>query len=122
MTAGPCEAEVILLRQPCATCGAPIGATGLRVCARHVKDELGITYRHLDYAVRAGYLFPERTWKGRGWGSGSPRVWPEKELEVARTLGRLLAIGLPLETAARIARSSETRHEITPGIWIEVTG
>lgn len=119
--AGPREAEVIQLRQPCTTCGASVGATGLRVCAHHVKDELGITYRQLDFAVRAGYLFPDRTWKGRGRGSGSPRTWPEEELAVARLMGRLSAIGLPLAKAAELARSGEARHEIAPGIFIEVT-
>jgi len=116
----PREAEILQLHQACMTCGASVGATGLKVCAHHVRDELGITYRQLDYAVRAGYLRPERKWKGRGWGSGSPRIWPEKELEVARLMGRLSAIGLPLAKAAEIARSGDARYEIAPGIWIEV--
>ena len=117
----PAEAEVIQLRPACTTCGGPVGTTGLPVCTRHVRDELGISYRQLDYAVRAGYLKPERHWKGRSWGSGSPRVWPEEEIRVARLMGRLITAGLSLETAHAIARSGESRRELAPGVWIEVT-
>lgn len=121
VTAGQEEAEVIQLRPACTTCGGPVGTTGLKVCAQHVRDELGITYRQLDYFARAGYLHPSRQWQGRKWGSGSPRIWPEEELAAARIMGRLTVLGLSLETAAKIARSGVPRHELAPGIFIEVT-
>ncbi len=57
--------------------------------------------------------------KGKG-GSGSPRIWPQAELEVARVMGRLARAGLKVETAHRVARSGQSRHEISPGVWIEV--
>ncbi len=98
-----------------------MGATGLGVCSRHVRDELGMSYRQMDYAVRAGYLRPVREWRGRRRSSGSPRYWTDEELDVARRLGRLTAAGLALETAARVARSGPGRSEIAPGITIEVS-
>ena len=86
----------------------------------YVTEYTGLTYRQIDYAVKAGYLRPGRQWRGRKWGSGSPRIWPTAELEVARTMGRLTAAGLPLKTAHVVARSGESRAEIAPGVWIEV--
>lgn len=85
-----------------------------------VMREAGMTYRQLDFAVRSGYLQPVRQWRGRRWGSGSPRLWPEGELEIARRMGRLTAAGIPPALAASFARHSWPRGEIAPGIWIEV--
>lgn len=81
-----------------------------------VMREAGITYRQLDYWTRQRCLVPERF---RG-GSGYERQWAPATVGVARLLGRLTATGLPLETAARIARSGASRHEIAPGIWLEL--
>ena len=78
--------------------------------------EAGVTYRQLDHYVRQGYLKPAHE-----GGSGRQREWTRAELDVARVMGRLTAVGLRLETAHRIARSREPRAEIAPGIWIEVT-
>jgi DNA-binding transcriptional MerR regulator len=86
----------------------------------YITEYTGLTYRQLDYASRRGLLHPERQWKGRKWGSGSPRIWSTAELEVARTMGRLINAGLTLDAAHRIARSGESRAEIAPGVWIEV--
>lgn len=91
-----------------------------RFSTRDVQDLTGLTFRQLDYAARLGYLKPERSWRGRGWGTGSPRLWPAVEVAVARTMGRLTALGLALETAHQIARSGESRTELAPGIWLEL--
>lgn len=76
--------------------------------------EASISYRQLDHWTRRGFLNPVVV-LGDRW-------WPKAETEVARLMGRLTAVGLPLETAARVARSGQSRTEIAPGIWIEVTG
>lgn len=86
-----------------------------------IMYESGITYRQLDFWARAGYLRPDREWRGRRLGSGSARSWPKTELEVARTMGRLTRAGIPASLAASIARSGDRRHEIADGVWIEVT-
>lgn len=82
----------------------------------NAEDELGITYRQLDHFVRQGYLKPSHD-----GGSGHPREWTRAELDVARLMGRLSAVGIRLETAHRVARSGQCRAEIAPGIWIEVS-
>jgi DNA-binding transcriptional MerR regulator len=78
----------------------------------------GMTYRQIDYACRKGLLKPLHV-----GGTGYSREWTHPELDVARLIGRLTApqVGLSLETAARIARAGAGRHEIAPGIVIEVT-
>ena len=86
----------------------------------YVTEYTGLTYRQIDYAVKAGYLRPGRQWRGRKWGSGSPRIWPTAELEVARTMGRLTAAGLTLDAAHRIARSGESRAEMIVTLLNEV--
>jgi hypothetical protein len=101
----------------CRTCGTEVRSEGLQVCADHVADELGITFRQLDHWARKGYLQPERPMDG----SGIPRRWPAAELEVARRIGILVAAGLQPEMAATFARDGWPRAEIAPGIWIEVT-
>jgi hypothetical protein len=81
-----------------------------------------ITYRQLDYWTRREFLVPAYSPTGsRGNGTGYSRYWTLDELSIARTMGRLTAAGLPLETAALIARSGEPRYEIGPGVWIEIT-
>ena len=77
-----------------------------------VIREAGITYRQLDHWVRCGLLAPQVI-KG-------DRAWAPEAVATASLLGRLTAIGLRLEFAAKIALSGESRSEIAPGIWIEV--
>jgi DNA-binding transcriptional MerR regulator len=84
--------------------------------AGDVSALAGITYRQCDYWVRTGLLRPECASNG----SGSRRRWTADEIEVARTMGRLVRAGLPPETAHEVARSGDSRCEIGPGVWIEV--
>ena len=87
----------------------------------YVTEYTGLTYRRLDYAVRHGLLKPGRVKRKKGnGGSGAPRIWPAAELEVARTMGRLTAAGLTLDTAHRIARSGEARAEMIVTLLNEV--
>ena len=86
-----------------------------------IMYEARITYRQLDFWERAGYLKPDRIWRGNKRGSDSPRSWPKAELEVAQKMGKLTRAGIPAALAASVARSGESRTEIAPGIFIEVT-
>ena len=99
----------------------PLMVTGLDgdvtevLIAGDVSALAGISYRQLDYWVRKGFLQPAPGPEG----SGRPRRWTAGEIELARTMGRLIRAGLPLETAHKVALSGE-RCEIAPGVWIEV--
>lgn len=76
----------------------------------------GLTYRQLDYWTRQGYLRPVNPDPG----SGVQRRWPEEELVVARLMRRLIAAGLKVEAAHRVARAGG-KAELSPGVWAEVT-
>ena len=93
--------------------------TGLLTSADIVSGA-AISYRQCDFWTGRGFLRPERTWRGRRWGSGSPRIWSRAELDVARTMGRLVRARLSLEAAHEIARSGESRIKLGPGIWLEL--
>lgn len=77
----------------------------------------GITYRKLDYWVRAGYLRPTNPAPG----SGEKRVWTSKELEVARIMVLLTKVGLSVGVSARIARLGPGKHELAPGLFIDIS-
>jgi hypothetical protein len=81
----------------------------------------GITYRQCDGWIRAGHLKPWRLWRRNACGSGSPRIWPPEEVEIATRMGRLTAAGIPPSLAASFARTGWPRGEIAPGIVLEVT-
>lgn len=98
------------------------GAGDVLMSSPDAVRHAGITFRQLDYWARKDFLRFRQCQPLRGKpGSGCPRSWPAAEVEVARVMGRLTALGLPLETAHRVARSGDARTEIAPGIVIEVT-
>jgi hypothetical protein len=78
-------------------------------------DVDGLTYRQLDYWIRAGYLLPNDA----GAGAGSRRSWSDSERAVAVMMARLVAAGLTLEAAHRVARAGG-RLELAPGVTVEV--
>lgn len=92
---------------------APRGPGSVEVALR-----AGVSFRVIDYWVRAGYLRPE----GDGGGPGTQRRWPEEEQEVACRMARLAAAGLTVERAASFARDEWPGAEIAPGIHLLVTG
>ena len=94
-------------------CTRTVYTQGLDVCSQDVSYRFGVPWWRLREWVAQGYLKPE------GGGSGTPRVWPEAELEVIRLMGRLTSAGLPVEFAARFARSGQRRFELAPGIYVE---
>jgi MerR HTH family regulatory protein len=72
----------------------------------HRPEELGITYRQLDYWTRQGYLRPVQPHSNiRSGGTGYARQWPESELAIAASMGRLIRLGLTAEAAHRVARA-----------------
>lgn len=96
----------------------------------------GATYRQLDYWVKRGYVQPsEVAASGIGWsarrpvdrptsnpGSGRRRMWHPDEAAVAARMVRLLAAGLSVEAAARVARRPDELLELAPGVQVLVTG
>jgi hypothetical protein len=98
--------------QRCRVCSGE--SRGEDICAPCVLATTGLTYRQLDYWVRAGYLRPVRDRTG----SGIARLWPHAELEIAGRMKRLTDVGLPPREAHRFAREMWPDGEIAPGIWI----
>lgn len=71
----------------------------------HPRKELapGMTYRQLDYWTRLGHLRPDN---GGTPGTGRPRRWSDREMLIAKEIGRLRLEGYELSAAARIARAT----------------
>jgi hypothetical protein len=81
-----------------------------------VLRRTGCTYRQLDYWTRRGWLHPTG-----GTGTGTRRVWPQEEIRVARTMRRLVEVGLIPAAAAVVARGKPgAAVALAPGIVIEV--
>jgi len=74
---------------------------------------VGVTYRQLDWWVSKGYLRPLNPSPGQG----VAREFPEDEIQVARTMGRLVAAGIPPHIAVKVARGNA---EIAPGVRVVV--
>lgn len=77
--------------------------TGLS--SQQVMAEAGITYRQLDFWVRAGYVQGERL---TSRGSGQPRRWTDDERDYVVTLARLVHAGIPLSVAATALATTST--------------
>ena len=65
-----------------------------------ILEEVGATYRQLDYWCRIGLLHPKNPTPG----SGMPREWPAGELRVAKRMVELTQAGLTLVAAHHAAR------------------
>lgn len=81
----------------------------------------GISYRQADHWVRRGYVRPLWTdthdrdkvvdpppeiTKGKGPGSGYARAWPRTEVQVVTVMRLLIDVGVPVNLAALMARST----------------
>lgn len=86
-------------RSPAPTSDACTDHVGSAVTLTHLALP-GVTYRQLDYWVRAGYLRPTVPTPG----TGTARDWSPEEIEIARLMARLTAAGFDLAVAARVAR------------------
>lgn len=92
----------------CVTCqrllDRPIGA---------FLDASGLTYRMLDLWTRHEYIHPDP--RRVGATSGTPRTWPEAELDIARYMARLVFAGVNPGAAARAARADGV---LAPGVRV----
>jgi hypothetical protein len=77
-----------------------------------VLRRTGCTYRQLDYWCRRGWLHP-----AGGGGSGRQRIWPEAEIQAARTMRRLVEAGMTVTAAALVSRG---QYQLAPGIRVQV--
>lgn len=80
-----------------------------------VAEKAEISFRRLDWWVRRGYLKPEG-----GNGTGDPRSWPPAEVEVACKMGRLVHVGLSVESAARAARQDGPEIDLGRGVRLVI--
>jgi WhiB family redox-sensing transcriptional regulator len=101
---GGARAEVRRRKCSASGCRHIVLCEGLDVCGGHVQEQLGITYRMLDYWARQGWLHPESR------GTGYPRAWPQAELDIARRMGGLVRSGLTVAAAAEVARHGRSPH------------
>jgi hypothetical protein len=76
----------------------------------------GLTYRRLDHWARSGYIRPNEETPG----SGIARTWADEEVAVLRRMVRLVYAGMVPPAAAELARRGFGRHEIGPGLVLEV--
>jgi DNA-binding transcriptional MerR regulator len=87
------------------TATRPATFTSAEVCR-----QTGLSYRQLDSWNRMGYFAPLNDEPG----TGHNRVWPQAELDVARMMARLVALGVTPEQAARVARDPFERD-----LWLD---
>lgn len=92
----------------CPACG-DVGPD--RYIHRDVTAAAGITYRQLDHWCRKGYL---RT--ANDTGSGSQRAFTRTELDVARLMGVLVAVGVHPAAAETVARGGL----LAPGVRVVI--
>ena len=95
------------------------GTTDLRerpTLAENSPLRYGLTYRQLDYWTRRGYLTAEQSHPGTGY----RRCWPPSEIEVAGRMKRLIDGGMSVMAAVELARLGAGRHEVAPGVVVEV--
>jgi hypothetical protein len=85
--------------------------------SRDVLDLCAISFRQLDYWVRAGHLRPVDPAPGAGYG----RRWPVAEVRVGVLMARLVGLGLGVGLAARVARAGV--EQAAPGrrfrVWVD---
>lgn len=74
----------------------------------------GLTYRQIDHWTAKGYL---RTEGESRPGTGRARRWKRGEAYVAELMARLVAVGLAVPVAERVARGE---REIGPGVLVVI--
>jgi hypothetical protein len=87
------------------------------VTGHEAMTAAGPTYRQLDWWTRKGYLKVVND----GCGSGYARQWSATERAAAATMARLVAAGLTVQAAHRVARSPGSTCELAPGVHITVS-
>jgi DNA-binding transcriptional MerR regulator len=77
----------------------------------------GLPARTIEHWIFLGLLRPVHR------GRGTPRVWPQDELQIADLMGRLVDAGLTPQSAARAARSHVEGRPIVrlaPGVTLAI--
>lgn len=96
---------------------APIAPDG-QVTSVEICERARITYRQLDYWVRAGLL---RTTTPENFGSGSARFYLASEIAVAHLMQRLISAGLAPRIAHSMARDLiETGSTLLAGMTVHL--
>lgn len=72
----------------------------VRIGARQLAPQLGVTVQQLRGWIRAGYVVPIHH------GHGAAMEWPASELAVAELMVRLLAAQMEMGQAAAVARTA----------------
>lgn len=79
--------------------------------------DAAITRRQRELWVQHGYVKPERTTSGR-------YQWTQTEVDIAILMARIALTGLPLETAAKVARAAVVKgkkeHALVRGLILRV--
>lgn len=76
-----------------------MGDTDRMYSTQEVADELGVTYRRVNYWVHQDYVTPTVPSSG----IGSPRRWSEKDLERARVVHEMIRRPTPEEIRRKVA-------------------
>jgi hypothetical protein len=87
----------------------PATFTSAQVCR-----QTGLSYRQLHHYCLRGYLRPQRLIRSSGklvfdGGTGHDFVFPQAELDIARMMARLVALGVTAGCAAVVARDPQQR-------------
>lgn len=72
--------------------------------AVRLDEEIGVTYRQLDFWARKGYVEADAS------GSGYARTFSDSEKEVAKLMGRLVRVGFTPKYASVWARTLLKRN------------
>jgi MerR HTH family regulatory protein len=90
-----------------------------------VCRQTGISYRQLDVWCRRGYLDPENVTKDGKWPvepgvPGWGRRFPQAELDIARTMARLVLLGVTAQRAAAVARDPKEQELWLARVYLAV--
>lgn len=76
----------------------------MKVYAKELVADTGMSFRQIDHWTRSGYLISEASGKGRN------RYWTEDEYFIAMEMSQLIRSGFTVEAAAMLAR----KHVMEP--------
>lgn len=87
---------------------------------RQLATHAGATYRQIDHWTTLGYLRASRGTSNPG--SGNPRTYTPREIEVAEAMTALVHQGVDPKVAARLARRLVSKGYARLGKFTLVTG
>jgi DNA-binding transcriptional MerR regulator len=90
-----------------------------------IAEEIGISYRRIDYYVRLGYIHCDNPFPGSGSGKNHQRTLDEREVDVLRLMCKFIQVGFMPESAALLAQRMVFDQSLTTtlpgGITITLT-